>query len=59
MTVWDFEVVVSTHDLLRRGVVEAEWLRVEVAAPSSFEASLVAIQMASAYGYPTDCVGPL
>jgi hypothetical protein len=60
--VWDFEVALSSHALLHQGVTEAEYLRVRVAAATSFEASLIAIQMA--YGFrdglfPTDCVGPL
>lgn len=60
--VWDFEVALSSHALLRQGVTEVEHLRIQVAAPTSFAASLIAIQMAYEFRggfFPTDCVGPL
>jgi hypothetical protein len=53
LEVWSFDVTVSTHNLLREGVVEAVMLngerhhRVVVAADSYAEALLVAGQMAS------------
>lgn len=53
MAVWSFDVTVSTHNLLRRGVVEALLLngerhhRVVVAADTYAEAFLIAGQMAS------------
>jgi hypothetical protein len=54
MTVWSFDVTVSTHDLLKAGVVAARlWgsqerhHRIVVAADSRNEAALIAAQMAS------------
>lgn len=52
MTVWSFDVTVSTHGLLKRGVTEARMLngadhhRIVVWADSYQEAQLVAAQMA-------------
>lgn len=55
MTVWEFDVAVSTHDLLRDGFTVAQWRRVTVAADGYSEASLVALQMAACRGWmPTD-----
>lgn len=57
-TVWEFDVGVSSHDLLQAGVPVAAWRRVEVAAPSYLEAQLVACQLAAAVdgAMPTACV---
>lgn len=54
MEVYSFDVTVSSHDLLKRGVVEARLLfsphhhhRVVVAADDVVDASLAAAQMAA------------
>lgn len=52
MTVWSFDVTVSTHGLLRQGVCEARMLngynhhRIVISADTFTEASLLAAQMA-------------
>jgi hypothetical protein len=43
---WEFDVGVSTYDLLKRHVVVAEWRRVVVLAPSYVEGALLACQLA-------------
>jgi hypothetical protein len=50
---WEFDVCVSTHELLRQGVTEATRVRVEVAAKDHCEARLIAAQMAAVVGMPT------
>ena len=54
MTEWEFDVAVSSHDELKRGITVAGYVRVQVAAPDHCEASLVAAQMAAIVGMPTD-----
>lgn len=44
---WEFDVDVSTHDLLRRGIVVADRRRVHVVANDYLEAALAACQLAS------------
>ena len=44
---WEFDVAVSTHDLLRRGVVVADYRRVVIEAESYEDASLTAYGMAA------------
>lgn len=60
MTVWSFDVTVSTHDLLRAGVTEARLPgsqehhhRIVIAADSHAEASLLAAQMAGCHAMCT------
>lgn len=60
MASYSFDVTVSTHDLLRAGVVAArlpgcpeDHHRVVVAAGSRNEAALIAAQMASCHGVCT------
>lgn len=60
MTIWAFDVTVSTHDLLQAGVTAARLPgsqerhhRVVIAAESHGEASLLAAQMASCQGVCT------
>lgn len=58
MTVWEFDVAVSTHDRLKRGVTVAAWRRVTVWSESYTDASLAALQLAAADGaMPTDILG--
>ncbi len=45
--IWEFDVAVTTHDLLRRGVTVADYRRVIVLAEDYGEASLAAYAMAS------------
>lgn len=53
--IWEFDVAVSTHDLLRRGVCVADYRRVTVEAVGYLDASLAALQIAAADGaMPTD-----
>lgn len=47
MTVWEFDIAVSTHDLLRRGVTVADYRRVTVEADDYSDASLTAYAMAA------------
>lgn len=55
METWEFDVGVSTHDLLKNGIVVHHWTLVHVAAPNHLEARLIACQMAAAGGWmPTD-----
>lgn len=45
-TVWEFDVAISTHDWLRRGVCALDYTRVTVLADSYLDASACAIQLA-------------
>jgi hypothetical protein len=45
--VWEFDVGVSTHELLRAGVLVHHYRRVRVAAASVGEAELLACQLAA------------
>lgn len=55
MNEWEFDVGVSTHDLLKVGITVAHYTRVQVVAETHLEASLIALEMASAGGWmPTD-----
>lgn len=55
MTAWQYDVAVTTHELLQLGVTEAQRVRVEVEADTELEASQIAIQMGFIVGYATDC----
>lgn len=46
MTVWEFDVGVTTHDLLHQGVLVDHYTHVQIEAPTHLEASELAIQMA-------------
>jgi hypothetical protein len=49
---WEFDVGVSTHDLLKQGVIVRHYTRVSVAASSSYvEARLIACQLAACGGW--------
>jgi hypothetical protein len=53
--IFEFDVAVSTHDLLQQGITEATYVRVRVMAETVTEAEIVACQMAMATGgMPTD-----
>lgn len=55
MTVWEFDVAVSTYDLVKVGVLVADWRRVSIASGSYSDASLGALEMACVDGaMPTD-----
>jgi len=56
VTVWEFDVGVTTHELLRRGVLVDHYVLVRVAAGSYLEASELAIQMGFVVGYATECL---
>ena len=57
MNEWEFDVGVSTHDLLRQGVVVRHYTRVVVSAETYVEARLVASQLAACGGWmPTEAV---
>lgn len=47
MTVWEFDVAVSTHAWLRRGETVLDYRRVTVLADDYTEASLTAYAMAA------------
>ena len=51
--VYSYLVAISTHELLRQGVTEAEWVHVTTSAPTEHEAALTATQMAACHGMPT------
>jgi hypothetical protein len=53
MSIYEFDVAVSTHDLLRKGITEATLVSVQVEAEDHCTASLIATQMASVVGMPT------
>lgn len=53
VSVYEFDVAVSTHDLLRQGITEAHYVRAWVEADTHNEASIVACQMATIAGMPT------
>lgn len=53
--VFEFDVAVSSHDLLRQGVTEADYVNVVIAAPTRNQAALYACDMASIYGMVTGC----
>ncbi len=55
MTEWEFDVAVSTYDLVKAGVTVAAWREVSTCADTYADASLGALQMAAADGaMPTD-----
>lgn len=55
MQEWEFDVGVSTHDLLKEGVVVRHYTRVSVGASSYVEARLIACQLAASGGWmPTE-----
>lgn len=56
MIVWEFDVGVTTQELLHQGVIVDHYVLVQVAAGSYLEASLTAIQMAWCVGYATECL---
>lgn len=50
----EFDVGVSTHDLVKSGVLEAEVYHYIISTDySHHDASLIALQWASAHGMPT------
>lgn len=57
MSVWEFDVGVSNHDLLKDGVTVRHYTRVTVAAETYTEARLVACQLAACGGWmPTEAL---
>lgn len=57
MNEWEFDVGVSTHDLLKEGVTVRHYTRVIVAAESYTVAQVIACQMAACGGWmPTEAV---
>lgn len=51
MLVWEFDVGVSTHDLLKCGVIIRHFTRVIVSAPTHIEGQCIATQMAACGGW--------
>ncbi len=51
--IYSFDVAHSSHELLRRGITEAGYSRVVVAATSEADAHLLAAQMVAHRGMPT------
>lgn len=51
LSVWSYDVAVSTHEDLREGWLVHHWTRVTVAAESESEARLIACQMAACGGW--------
>jgi hypothetical protein len=58
LQVFTFDVGVTTHDLLKRGVTVHHYRRVDVAAEDHTEAAVIACQMAGIAQdfYVTDCL---
>lgn len=54
--VYQFDIGVSTHDLLSKGILVDHYVRVELEAPSYYDASLLAIQMGFVVGYATELI---
>ena len=55
MSEWEFDVGVSTHDLLKEGITVRHFTRVNVIANGYVEARLVACQLAACGGWmPTE-----
>lgn len=61
--IYSFDVSVSDHDLLRRGVVAGRlhgspntWHRIVVEAETEVEGALLAAQMAGCHAIPTEVV---
>lgn len=53
---WTVDVFISSHEMLRRGLIETGWVRYEVAASTWVDAQLTACQLACMYGMPTSAV---
>lgn len=53
---WQFDVYVTTHELLQQGITRGWRSRVLVWSPTFLDAQLVAIQMGFVLGYCTDAV---
>ena len=51
--VFSFDVAISTHALIRLGILEPHYSRVLVTAPNRIEAALVACLMAGRHGVVT------
>lgn len=54
--VWNFDLSVTTHDLLKEGVIVERWIHIIIWAETWLEASLLAIHMAWRHGYVTECL---
>lgn len=52
--VFEFDVAVSTHDLLRQGILTKIMLNVQVQAESHTEAFMIAYAMGACHGVVTD-----
>lgn len=50
---WEFDVAVTTHDLLKVGVVAAQWVRVVIWSDDAMDAHVLAGQMVGCHGYVT------
>lgn len=50
---WEFDVAVTTHDLLKVGVVAARWVRVVIWSDDAMDAHVLAGQMVGCHGYVT------
>lgn len=57
MTVFSFDVGVTTHDLMKQGVLVSHYRRVVVADDDHTSAAITACQMAALHGgYVTECL---
>ncbi len=54
MSVWEFDVGVTTHELLQKGVTVAQWVRVHVWSDDAIEAHIIAGQIVGCHGYVTE-----
>lgn len=53
MKAWEFDVGVTTHDLLKAGQTVAQWVRVVVWSDDVMDASVTAGQIVGCHGYVT------
>lgn len=53
MEIWEFDVGVTTHEWLQRGVTVLQWVRVRVWSDSAMEAHVLAGQIVGCHGYVT------
>lgn len=51
---WEFDVAVTTHDLLKEGVVVIQWVRVYVWSDDAMDAHVLAGQIVGCHGYVTE-----
>jgi len=54
--IYEFDVGITTHDLLKGGAVVDTWINVQVENDCPVDAALMASQMGACHGYVTACL---